>query len=389
MKKTVSFAVAILFVSLALAQDDLINKLKNNKSENSPYQFTITKNVECTSIKNQASSGTCWSYSGISFLESEMIRMGKKPMDLSEIFIVRNAYVERAKQYILWSGNTGWGDGAELHDVLQMFKKYGTVPQEVYGGLQYGATKNDFDEMQNILKAILEATIKNPNGKISPAATIAFQSTLDAFLGKAPEEFIYQGKKYTPKSFSDEVIGINADDYIELSNYPDYTYYTQFVLPMPDNWSHSQAYNVKMEEITQIIDNALNNGFSVAWSTDVSEPYFSWKNGVAFVPDMNLNEITKETKLFDKILPEKSITETLRNEALNNLSTTDDHGMHIIGFAKDQNGKEYYIVKNSWGESNDYQGFLYVTKAFVQYKSTSIVVHKNAITQEIKKKLKI
>ncbi len=382
-----AFSIGIFTTS---AQDDLVNKLKFNKTDNNKFQFTVTKNVENTDVKAQGSSGTCWSYSVSSYLESEMMRMGKKPIDLAEIFTARNSYVERAKQYLLWNGLAGWGDGAELHDAMNSLKKYGIVPQEVYSGLQYGAVKNDFDEMQNVLKSMLDAMLKNPNGKLSPANMKAFEATIDSFLGEVPKEFIYEGKKFTPQSFAKEVVGINPDDYVNLSSYLDYPYYSQFVLPVPDNWSKGLVYNIKMNELTEVIDYAISKGFSVAWATDVSEPYFSWKNGVAYVPNIDLSTIDpKNNTLFDELMPDKTITEEMRQDALNNLLTTDDHGMHVVGFAKDQTGKDYYLVKNSWGKTNDFQGYLYVTKPYVQYKTTAILIHKDGIPQHIRKKLNL
>lgn len=391
MKKTALF-ISLLVLTISLfAQDDLINKLKNNVSANPNFQFTTIKEVERTSVKNQGSSGTCWSYSGSSFLESEAIRMGKKPVDIAEIYTARNSYIEKAKQYVLWNGAISWGDGGELHDVINMYKKYGALPLEIYSGLNYGTTKNQFGEMQAALKAMLDAFVKNPNGKLTPVWQTAFTAFLDTYLGEVPKEFTYNGKKYTPLSFAKEYIGINPNDYAEISSYKDYPYYSQFVIPIPDNWSHSSVYNVPMTELTDIIDNAVKNGYSVGWAADVSEPYFSYKNGVAYVPDTDLNNLTADikSKLFDGVKPDKNITEDLRQEALNNLTTTDDHAMQIVGLAKDQTGKEYYMVKNSWGESNDYKGYLYVTKAYVQFKTTAILLHKDGIPKSTRKNIRL
>jgi len=208
-------------------------------------------------------------------------------------------------------------------------------------------------------------------------------------LGKVPSTFKYNGKDYNPQTFAKEVIGINPDDYVEFSSYKDTPYYQKMVLPVPDNWSYDQLYNVPMKELTDIIDNALAKGYTVAWSSDVSEPYFSWRNGVAQVPNLDLYNITDDQRktIFDGPIKEKDITEDLRLEGLYSLYTTDDHAMQIVGLVKDQNGKEYYKVKNSWGESNDYKGYLYVTKAFVQLKSTGILLNKGGIPKNIKSKL--
>ena len=372
------------------AQDNLVNSLKNNKSENPDFQFTTIKRNDVTSVKNQGSSGTCWSYSGNSFLESEMIRMGKQPVDIAEIYTARQVYRDKAKLYVLNGGSLEWGEGGALHDVINIYKKYGAVPQEAYTGLLHGATRNNFKEMSAVIKNMLDAYVKNPAGKLSPNWLSNIDNVLDSYLGKCPEAFFYNGKRYTPQTFAKEVIGINPENYVGISSYKDYPYYQRFVLPVPDNWSHDTNWNVPMEELTKIIDNAIQKGFTVGWATDVSEPYFSYKNGVAYVPDLDLDNISDEQRadLFKGPKPDKKITEDMRQLGLNNLTTTDDHGMQIVGLAKDQTGKEYYIVKNSWGETNDYQGYIYVTKPYVQFKSTAILVHKDAIPTEILKKLK-
>lgn len=387
--KLTTFAF-MTFGAMLFAQDNLVNSLKNNQSENADFKFTIIKENGATSVKDQGSSGTCWSYSGNSFIESEMIRMGKKPVDIAEIFTARNVYYDKAKLYVLNSGGISWGEGGALHDVINMYRKYGAVPQDVYTGLLHGNTRNNFAEMSEVLKSMLDAYVKNPGKKLSPNWMKNVDAMLDAYLGKVPETFMYNGKKYTPKSFANEVIGINPEDYVELTSYKDYEYYKPFVVPVPDNWSHDRLWNVPMEDLTTIIDYAVKNGFTVGWATDVSEPYFSYKNGVAYVPDIDLNNINAATKaeLFKGPKPDKKITEEMRQQGLNDLTTTDDHGMQITGLAKDQTGKEYYIVKNSWGTSNDYQGYLYVTRPFVQFKSTAILVHKDGIPKEILKKLK-
>ena len=392
MNKVKFSLIALSFGASLFAQDNLVNSLKNNHSENPDFKFTIIKENGATSVKDQGSSGTCWSYSGNSFLESEMIRMGKQPIALAEIFTARMSYHDKAKLYVLNNG-TGitWGEGGALHDVINMFRKYGIVPQETYTGLVNGQTRNNFAEMSEVIKEMLNVYAKNPSKKLSANWLDNIDSMLDAYLGKIPEIFTYNNKKYTPKTFAKEVVGINPDDYVEISSYKDYPYYKPFVLPVPDNWSHDRVWNVPMEELTTIIDYAIKNGYTVGWATDVSEPYFSYKNGIAYVPNINLNNIDAETKanLFNGPKPDKVITEDMRQDALNNLTTTDDHGMQITGLAKDQTGKEYYIVKNSWGSTNDYKGYLYATKPYVQFKSTAILVHKDGIPKDILKKLKV
>lgn len=373
------------------AQDNLINALKNNVSDNSKegFRFTEVINLGNTSIKDQGSSGTCWSYSGNSFLESEMIRMGKQPIEISSIYTARNTYIEKAKNFVRLHGKQAQGDGGQLHDVLTIFRKYGAVPQEVYTGLQEGQKRNNFGEMSPILQGITETVAKSK--KPSKTWVTAFTAAMDAYLGEVPESFQYNGKTYTPRTFADEVIGIDPDDYIGISSFEEHPYYKPFVLLIPDNWSFESFYNVQINDLTDIIDNALQNGYTVAWATDVSEKSFSWKNGVAYVPEKPIEQMNAEEieTMFNGPKPEAKITPAQRQEAFNDYTTTDDHGMHIVGTVKDQNGKEYYIVKNSWGESNDYKGYMYATKEYVRYKTISILLHKKALTKNMQAQLGI
>ncbi|MDR1876978.1 MAG: aminopeptidase [Flavobacteriaceae bacterium] len=390
MKRFIVSALTLIITSAGFAQDDLINKIKDNKSENAHFQFTIIKQLDNTSVKNQGSSGTCWSYSGNSFLESEVYKKSKKVIDIAEIYTARKTYEDKAKLYILMDGHINYGDGGELHDVINMYKKYGAIPQEAYTGLLNGAVTNNFHVMQKELKEYIDE-VKSKKVPINLDWTRNFSDILDKHIGAVPQKFTYQGKTYTPQSFAKEVIDLNPEDYVELTSYKDYPYYTQFFLPLPDNWSGDWAYNVTMTDLTDIIDNALKEGYTLGWATDVSEPYFSWKNGIAYVPDIDIYNITAEQKadLFTSPKPDKKITEQMRQDAINNKTTTDDHGMHIVGLAKDQTGKEYYIVKNSWGATNDFQGYLYVTKPYVQLKSTAIFVNKNGIPKDTRKKLNL
>jgi bleomycin hydrolase len=394
--RKLALSLALALPLFSFAQDDLINKIKDNKSDSAKkkFEFTHIINLETTDVKNQGKSGTCWSYSTNSFLESEMIRMGKKPVDIAEIYTARCVYKERADAFVRMHGEFSYGDGGACHDVINMYAKYGALPQSVYSGLNYGTDKNVFGEMQGILKAMLDVVVKNPNKRITPNWKKAFEGVLDAYLGPVPETFEYQGKLYTAKTFAKNVVGINPQDYMEFSSFSYQPYYEKTMLMVPDNWSLDKVYNLPLNDMIPIIDNALKNGYTVAWATDVSEKYFSWKNGVAYVPDMTWAELdeVKEKEdyeaLFDGPKKDMKITEEIRQEAFDNYTTTDDHGMHIVGVAEDQNGKEYYIVKNSWGEKNDYKGYIYVTKAYVQYKTTAFLVHKGAVPANIIKKLK-
>jgi bleomycin hydrolase len=389
-----SFLIAttlLVGVNTITAQDGLVNSLKINASEKSKesFKFTDVINLATTSVKNQGSSGTCWSYSTNSFLESEMTRIGKQPVELAQIFSARNVYVEKGKNYVRMHGAVSLGDGGALHDVLNMYKKYGAMPQEVYTGLNYGTSKNKFAEMGGLIEGFLAAVVKNPNGELTPNWEKAYAAVIDSYLGDVPKNFIYKGKNYTAQTFAKEIVGINPDEYIEMSSFTTAPYYTKTMLMVPDNWSFDQVYNVKMNDMTNIIDNALKNGYTVAWATDVSEKSFSWKNGVAYIPTKLADDMSAEEKaeMFNGPKPELEITEEMRQKAFDNYQTTDDHGMHIVGLAKDQTGKEYYIVKNSWGATNDYKGFLYVSKNFVKYKTTAFLVNKGGIPADIAKKL--
>ncbi|HTN18178.1 MAG TPA: C1 family peptidase [Chitinophagaceae bacterium] len=390
MKKSLFIASAI-FPLCALAQDELVKKIEKNSSDSAKAKFVFTKGIdlERTSVKNQASSGTCWSYSTNSFLESEMMRAGKKPVELAQIYSARNVYLEKADAYIRMHGSVAWGDGGACHDVINMYAKYGAMPQSAYTGLNYGMTKNKFAEMQAVLQGMLDALVKNPNGKLSPNWKKAFTAVMDSYLGEVPETFKWNGKTYTPESFADEVVGLNANNYVELSSFTDKPYYKKTMLMVPDNWSFDKVYNVKMKDMTDIIDYALEKGYSVSWATDVSEKSFSWKNGVAYVPEKDYDDMNDSEKkeMFNGPKPERAITPAMRQQGFDNYSTTDDHGMHIVGTATDQTGREYYLVKNSWGTTNDYKGYLYVTKAYVQYKTTAFLLNKNGVPPAFRQKM--
>ncbi|MFK7032897.1 C1 family peptidase [Flavobacterium oreochromis] len=392
-RKNIALTASFIITAGAFAQDNLVNSLKINASEKSKesFKFTDIINIENTPIKNQGSSGTCWSYSANSFLESEMIRIGKKPVELAQIYSARNAYIEKGRNYVRMHGSVALGDGGAFHDVINMYKKYGAVPQSVYTGLNYGTDKNKFAEMGALIEAFLKTVVTNPNGELTPNWEKAYTAMIDAYLGQVPKNFQYEGKTYTPETFAKEVVGVNADDYVEISSLQEYPYYSKFVLMVPDNWNFDLVYNVKMNELTDIIDNALKNGYSVAWAGDVSEKSFSWKNGVAYVPEKKFEDMSSDEKadMFNGPKKEMVVTEEMRQKAFDNYTTTDDHGMHIVGISKDQNGKEYYIVKNSWGTTNDYKGYLYMTKEFAKYKATAIMLNKKAVPSNIASKLKL
>lgn len=386
-----------LFITLcsvsASAQVDLINKVKDNQSENAVagFQWTPVVDLERLGVQNQGASGTCWSYSSNSFLESEMIRMGKEPVDLAEMFTVRNVYEDKADRYVRLHGHLNFGQGGALPDVVDMYGKYGAMPQSAYAGLNYGWDYNRHGEMEAILKGMLDAVIENKNKRLSPVWREAYNKVLDVYLGEVPETFTYEGKDYTPQQFAREVVGINAEDYIQITSWTHHPMYKNCNILVPDNWAWGDSYNVQMDDMIEIIDYALENGYSISWAADVSEKYFSWKNGIAYVPAMGYSSMSKEERkdMFNGPKPEMKITPELRQEAYDNYTTTDDHGMHIVGISKDQNGKEWYLVKNSWGEGNDYEGYLYVSKNYVRYKTLSFLLHKEGLPADLRKKLSI
>lgn len=394
MKKIILSFLSVLFLLNLAAQDNLIQAVEKNKSDSAKkkFQFTSIYDIEKTSVKAQGKSGTCWSYSGNSFLESEYIKLKGKPIDLADIFAVRCALIDKAETYVRLHGHLGWGEGGAFHDVMNMYKKYGALPQSVYSGIQYESKINNFGELMAVLEGFLKGIVSNRSGKISPFWKKNFVNLVDSYLGVPPTEFEYEGKRYTPKSFADNYLGIKAEDYMEISSFTHLPYYEESLLLVPDNWSFDKVWNVKMTELIEITDNALKNGYSVAWAADVSERGFSWKNGVAIVPD-SLPEDNRDDEyqnkmkqIFDGPKKELVITDELRQKSFDNYETTDDHGMHITGLAKDQNGKEYYIVKNSWGEKNDHKGYIYVTKAYFLYKTTAILLNKNGVPSAIKSK---
>ncbi len=373
------------------------------KKTDSGYQFTIVKQLPATSVKNQFRSSTCWSYSTISFLESELLRMGKDTFDLSDMFPVHKSYPEKAIMYIRFNGKHNFGPGGAAHDVISMMKKYGITPESAYSGHVIGEVNPVHAEMDAVLEADVNAVLKNPNKKLTPVWLKGFNGLLDAYLGEIPDKFAYKGKEYTPKTFCDN-LGLNLDDYVEITSYNHHPFYSQFIIEIPDNWEMGSVYNVPMEDLIQIIDNAIMSGYTVAWGADVSEKGFSWKNGVAIIPDKNAAEVsgtdkdrwtkmseTEKEKLlfkFDQPVPERNITQEMRQIEFDNYQTTDDHGLHLIGIAQDQEGKKFYIVKNSWGiENNPYKGFIYVSEAYIKLKTMDIMVNKNSIPKEIRQKL--
>lgn len=357
-------------------------------SQGTGYVFTMKKELTCTPVKNQSSTSTCWCFSGISLFESELMRIGKKEYDLSEMYIVRHTYEKKADMYTRMHKNSNFAGGGEYGDLLNGCREVGLLPDIVYPGLNYGETKHNHNEMDAALKGYMDGVLKS--SKLTTAWFAGLNGILDAYLGKIPVTFIYEGKSYTPVNFMKE-LGLNPDDYILLTSFTHHPFYEQFVLELPDNWANGLFYNLPLDEFMQVIDNALNNGYSVAWASDMSDKGFSMKEGVAIVPEKKWTDMTDDesAKAFSGPYPEMVITQDIRQKEFDNYSTTDDHGMHIIGLATDQAGNTFYKVKNSWGITGKYDGFIYVSKPFVMLRTTNIMVNKNAIPPAIAKKLGI
>ena len=383
------FALAAILLSLsAVAQE-----VKQDKPE-----FTVVKQAPVTSVKNQYRSGTCWCYSALSFVESEIIRQKGIEVDLSEMFVVNHAYFDRAVKYIRLDGKLGFSAGSSFGDVFEVIKSYGIVPQDVYSGMNYGTELPVQGELDAVLEGFVKALVTNPNRKLTPAWKPAFQGILDAYLGEIPATFKAEDKAFNPLTYRD-YLGINTDDYINLTSFTHHPFYEPFIIEVCDNWRWGSAYNLPIEELMEVMYNAVENGYTIAWGADVSEKGFT-RSGIATVPDFE-NKVTAGSdqerwvgksdagKEENAPAEEKVITQEMRQIAYDNKETTDDHGMHIYGLAKDQNGNPYFIVKNSWGKAGDYEGIWYASDAYVRYKTLNIVVHKDALPKSIKKKLGI
>ncbi|MCL2727166.1 MAG: aminopeptidase [Bacteroidales bacterium] len=378
MKKFLSILILVSVSSIcALAQEQ-------NQDD---YTFTTVKELPITLIQNQNRTSTCWCFASLSFLESELIRMGKGSYNFSEMYVVWYTWLAKADRYVRTDGNINFAPGGGFEDFLYVIKNWGLVPEEVMPGLNYGEEVHVHNEMDAVLKGYVDAVLQNPNGKLSTAWKRGFEGILDAYLGSRPQKFTWQGKEYTPKSFAAST-NVNTDDYVCLTSFTHHPFYTQFALEISDNWLWSKSYNLPLDEFVSIVDHAIDNGYTVLWASDASEVGFTRK-GVAVVPDAAETVRAELVKIAEKPCNEKTINQEMRQIAFDNKQTTDDHAMHIFGVAKDQNGKKFYMVKNSYGTSSGYNGIWYASQAYVSYKTTNIMVHKNAIPSAIRQKLNI
>lgn len=380
----IAMTAAVVASCLMSASAQLVHNKKDGH-----FDFNVVKSLDRNAVDDQSRTSTCWSFSSLSFFESELLRMGKGNVNLSEMFVVRKAYEDKADMYVRMHGNHSFGPGGAFHDAIGVWKKYGMLPQSAYPGMNYGEQKHNHQEIDAMLDGIVKNVVKAPNGHISPVWKTALNGTLDAYFGKLPETVDVNGKKMTPQEYA-KSLGLNPDDYVFLTSFSHHPAYSKFVLEVPDNWAMGEVYNLPLNEFAEVMDNAINTGYSFAWASDVSDKGFSWKNGVAVVPATKWEDMTKPE--MDSVVTwptaQRTITPELRQLAFDNYETEDDHGMHIVGMVKDQNGTKYYIVKNSWGaKSNDCDGYLYASESYVLYKTTCIMLNKSAIPKAIAKKL--
>lgn len=401
MKKIIALALLAVVATGANAKGKKQPKVDPNKPV-----FTIVKENPITSVKDQNRSGTCWAYSTLSYFESEILKNTGKTYDLCESFVANKDYMDRAVQVVRYHGDMQFAQGGSAYDVYYVLKNYGICPENAmpFPGSLYGDSLNNFNEFFSLLEPYVEGIATNKASKISNQWKVGFQGILDAYLGKCPENFTYEGKNYTPKSFASS-LGLNMDDYVTITSYTHHPFYSQFVVEVQDNWRNPASYNLPMDEMMQIIDNAVMNGYTVAWGGDVSEPGFT-RDGLAYMIDAKKMQslqgsdmarwlglsAAKRRNLIDSLgcnVPEVQPTQEMRQERFDNWELTDDHGMLIYGIAKDQNGKEYYMVKNSWGEAGKYKGTWYMTKTFIAANTMNYMVNKNAIPANIRKKMGI
>ena len=365
------------------------------------YEFTVVKENPVTSVKNQYRSGTCWCFSALSFVESEILRTKGIETDLSEMFVVGKSYRDRAVKYVRLDGHLNFAAGSSFGDVLHVINDYGIVPQEAMPGFNYGTDKPEHNELDAALKGYVDAIAKNPNRKLTTAWLNGFDGIVEAYFGAYPETFTVNGAEYTPESYRDH-LGFNYDDYVNITSFTHHPFYEPFIIEVCDNWRWDSAYNLPMDEMMEVMYNAIDKGYTIAWGSDVSEKGFT-RNGLAIMPVEEKKAAAgsdqerwvgksaeKPAEEVKKELPkEMEITQAMRQDGYDRKTTTDDHGMHIYGVAKDQNGTKYFMVKNSWGETGKYKGIWYASDAFVRYKTLNIVVHKDALPKHIAKKLGI
>ncbi len=369
----------IKVIALVVFSSSAMQAQVEMKSPNS-YGFESVKTINSTPVKSQDRTGTCWSFATSSFLESEAIRMGHGPQDFSEMYVVRNVYKDKARNYVMRQGKANFSQGSLSHDLIRVIGDHGMVPESIYSGKLEGDKRHDHSEMEAVLKGMLDGVLKQK--RLSKKWMKAFDAVVDTYLGESPQQFSYDGKKYSANSYAKEM-GLDADNYVNITSFTHHPYYKNFVLEIPDNYSNGSFYNLPIEEVQAIVENAIDKGYSVAWDGDVSEKGFSSKNGMAIVPTD-----PKREDLFVNPGKEEMITQEMRQEQFESYATTDDHLMHLTGISKDKNGTKYFLIKNSWGEISEYKGYLYMSESYLQLKTVAVLVHKDAIPAKIKNKMK-
>ena len=382
----------------------LLFSMSNGWAQEKPegYKFSPVVSQQTTPVKNQAASGTCWCFATTSFFETELIRKGKGEYDLSEMFIVRQKYMNQLEDNYYRHGKGNINQGSLSHTWMNAYRKAGIVPEEVYTGINYDSKRHNHSELASYLMAIAKTSVQLK--KQSKEYNQLIDNLFDIYLGKLPETFEYKGKEYTPQSFA-QSLDLNMDDYVELTSFTHKPYYQQFSPEVPDNWEHQLMYNLPLDELMETINHALHQGYTVCWDGDVSEKGFSFKNGVAINPEvnnvdeyagtdrarfekMNTKNRLEEVYKFERPYPEVKVTPEIRQEGYTSFTTTDDHLMHITGIVKDQHGTPYYITKNSWGtDRNAFGGYLNMSESYVRAKTIYVMVHKDALPKALKKKL--
>ncbi len=368
----------------------------------SGYEFTVIKTLDATPVQNQFRTGTCWSFSALAFLESELLRTGKGEHNLSEMYVVNHTYREKADRYVRMHGHTNFSAGGAFADIAHVWKRHGIVPEEVYSGVEYGGEQHNHAELDAILKAYVDAVIENRQKSLTPRWKDGYNAVVDSYLGALPEEFTYRGKRYTPLSYADE-LGLDMDEYLSITSYTHHPFYESFMLEIPDNWLHLHSYNLPIDELMEVMEAALMAGYTFAWGADVSEKGFAFREGLAILPkDESTIQVKgkdsqhfsdagaeKKSNAFEQPVEQLAVSQEMRQEQFDNWQTTDDHGMQITGMVKDQNGDKYFMVKNSWGtEYNELGGYFLASEAYVRLKTMNIYLHKEALPKHIAKKVR-
>lgn len=373
MKKHLVFLIIFISSITLIAQEE----------EKDVHEFKILKEIKTTPVKSQGKSGTCWAFATTSFVETELLRIGNDELDISEMFTVRHKHLSMAENYIRYHGSANFGDGGQAHDLLDVIDEYGFVPEKVYDGKNIGLEIHNHGEMTTVIKSMLDAILKKKSGKLTPKWDDAIESVLNIYLGTPPEKFKYDGKEFTPKTFVEET-GFDPKNYIEITSYNDAPFYEKYNLQLPDNWTNTEYYNLPINKIIEIIDYSFDNGFSVCWDGDAGGDNFYRKDGYAVIPEKKKEEDEEITE------PEveKEITQEMRQEAFENFDVTDDHLMHLVGVAENQEGTKFYLTKNSWGtKDKKYDGYWYMSENYVRLKTVAIMVHVDSIPKEIREKL--